>query len=370
MKPILISFLAFILCQQISAQEVNYDEVNRKTDAFIQKKMKDLSIPGIAVAVIKNGKIVKKTVYGTGNIEWNNKVTPHSAFQIASCTKLLTSTLLLKSIYNKKIDLYESLGRYLDSIPEAWKKIKITNLISHSSGIPEFYESNTYLPTKEIVKQIKDKPLLFEPGTKEQYGQSDFMVLSYILEKIYNKPFTKILHDEVIIPLGMTDGGYDMEYKVDGRFLKTDLIKEKVTTYYDDAGKLVSYKFLYPQYTYPGGGYFASISDMTNWATGLDKSTLFPLDFANELAYSSEKLGDKTAEFSKVGWALENDGNIFYGGHSGGPGLGDVLRFPKEKITIITLSNDGELYPQFSRAIASWYIKGLSPKLEIKKFDR
>lgn len=114
------------------------------------------------------------------------------------------------------------------------------------------------------------------------------------------------------------------------------------------------------------GGYFASINDMANWAIGLDKNTLFPLDFANELAYNSEKLGNKTAEFSKVGWALENDGNIFYGGHSGGPGLGDVLRFPKEKITIITLSNDGELYPQFSRAIASWYIKGLSPKLEIK----
>ena len=75
----------------------------------------------------------------------------------------------------------------------------------------------------------------------------------------------------------MTDGGFDMEYKVDGRFLKTDLIKEKVTTYYDDAGKLVSYKFLYPQYIYPGGGYFASINDMANWAIGLDKNTLFPL---------------------------------------------------------------------------------------------
>lgn len=112
---------------------------------------------------------------------------------------------------------------------------------------------------------------------KEQYGQSDFMVLSYIFEKIYNKSFTKILHDEVIIPFGMTDGGFDMEYKVDGRFLKTDLIKEKVTTYYDDAGKLVSYKFLYPQYIYPGGGYFASINDMANWAIGLDKNTLFPL---------------------------------------------------------------------------------------------
>ncbi|CAM3429351.1 serine hydrolase [Elizabethkingia occulta] len=369
MKSILIFFLALALYQQIPAQE-NFDKANNKTDSFVQKKMKDLSIPGMAVAIIKDGKIVKKAVYGTANIEWNNKVTPHTNFQIASCTKLLTSTLLLKTIYNKKIDLEQSLDNYLDSVPEDWKKIKIKNLISHSSGIPEFYDSNSYLPTEEIVKQLKNKPLTFEPGTKEQYGQSDFMVLSYILEKIYGKPFTVALRDEVILPLGMTDGAFDMEFKVDGRYMRTDIIKERATTYYNDKGKLVNYKFLYPQYTYPGGGYYASINDMSNWAIGLDKSTIFSITAANKLIYNSDKIGDKTAEFSKVGWALENNGNIFYGGHSGGPGLGDVLRFPKEKITIITLSNDGELYPQFSRAIASWYIKGLSPRLEIEKFDR
>ena len=150
----------------------------------------------------------------------------------------------------------------------------------------------------------------------------------------------------------------------------TDIIKERATTYYNDKGKLVNYKFLYPQYTYPGGGYYASINDMSNWAIGLDKSTIFSITAANKLIYNSDKIGDKTAEFSKVGWALENNGNIFTVDTVVKLWFRDVLRFPKEKITIITLSNDGELYPQFSRAIASWYIKGLSPRLEIEKFDR
>lgn len=69
-------------------------------------------------------------------------------------------------------------------------------------------------------------------------------------------------------------------------------------------------------------------------------------------------------------WAGEKEGEITYGGHSGGPGLGDIWRFPKEKITVITLSNDGELLPRFSRAIASWYVKGLGPKFDMEKFDR
>lgn len=368
MKNIIL-LVCFIGLNSPLFSQQQYAKENKRVDTFIIKQMKALKIPGLAVAIIKDGKIVKKSVYGMANIEWQNKISQHSNFQIASCTKLLTSTLLLKTIYNKKIDLNESLNKYLDSIPTEWKKIKVKNLISHSSGLPEFYESDTYLATEKIVEQLKNKPLLFEPGSKEQYGQSDFMVLSYIFEKIYKKPFVEILHDEISKPLNM-DGSYDMEYKVDGRFMRTELVKEKITTYYDYEGKLVNYKFLYPQYTYPAGGYFASINDMTNWAIGLDNNTLFPIEFANDLIYTNDKIGNKDAGFSKVGWVLEKEGEILYGGHSGGPGLGDIWRFPKEKLTIITLSNDGELLPRFSRAIASWYIKGLNPKLEIEKFNR
>jgi hypothetical protein len=59
-----------------------------------------------------------------------------------------------------------------------------------------------------------------------------------------------------------------------------------------------------------------------------------------------------------------------YAGHSGGPGLGDVWRFPKEGYTFIVLTNDGELLPNMARAIASFYIKDLPPNLQIEKFER
>lgn len=369
MRKLLFGIL-FMSIFQFSYSQREFKTQNKKVDSLIRLKMQELEIPSLAVAIIRDGKILKKSVYGFANIEWKRNATEHSNFQIASCTKLLTSTLLLKTIYNHKIDLNESVDKYLDSIPNEWKKIKIKNLISHSSGLPEFYESDTYLPTYKIVNLLKTKPLIFETGTKEQYGQSDFMLLSYIFEKIYKKPFVEILRAEVIIPLDMIDGNYDMEFKIKGQFLRTQLIKEKVTTYYEIDNKIFNYKFLYPQYTYPAGGYFASIDDMANWAIGLDKNKLFPLDFANDLIYKSDKILDKDAEFSKVGWAIQKEKNITYAGHSGGPGLGDIWRFPKEKITIIVLSNDGELLPNFSRAIASWYIEDLSPNFTIEKFER
>ena len=316
----------------------------------------------------KNGKVIKVSSYGIGNLEWQNKVTGHTNFQIASCTKLLTSTLLLKAVYNGKLKLNDFVGKYIDSVPAEWQKLQIKHLISHSSGIKDF-AGDTYASTATVVKALKDSTLEYTPGNGQHYAQFDFMLMGYILEKIYNKPFTKLLQDEVIIPLKMNDGGFDMERKV-GTIMRTDLIKKKATTYYDLKGKMQAYKYIYPQYTYTAGGYFASINDMVNWAIGLDNETLFTKDFAQEYIYGRDSIGNKISDFTKIGWALEKENGILYAGHSGGPGLADILRFSKENYTFIVLSNDGELKPNFARAIASFYIKNLSVKLEIEKFDR
>jgi CubicO group peptidase (beta-lactamase class C family) len=195
------------------------------------------------------------------------------------------------------------------------------------------------------------------------------MIAGYILEKIYQKPFTQILKDEVTAPLQMNDGAFDMEQR-QGSFLRTDLVKEKATTYYDLDGKMKAYKFLYPAYTYTAGGYFASIDDMCKWAIALDKEILFPKQFAATYLYGRDSIGDHLSDFSRIGWAMDNDKDIIYAGHSGGPGLGDVWCFPAQGYTFITLSNDGELLPDISRAIASFYIPALSKKMEIRKFDR
>jgi CubicO group peptidase (beta-lactamase class C family) len=330
--------------------------------------MKLLGIPGMAVAVIKNGKVIKVTSYGKANLEWNNAVTNHTSFQIASCTKLLTSTLLLKAIYNKKIDLNDFVEKYIDTVPAAWKSLQIKHLISHSSGLKNF-DGDMYISTAAVVKALKDSTLEYEPGKGQHYAQLDFMLLGYILEKIYGKPFTQLLQDEVTKPLNMSDGGFDNEVKL-GTFMRTDLIKQKATTYYDVNGKMEAYKFIYPQYTYTAGGYFASINDMANWAIGLDKETLFPKKWADNFIYQLDSIGNKISEFTRIGWATETENGRVYAGHSGGPGLGDVIRFPKEGYTFIALTNDGEVLPNFARAIASFYIKGLTPKLEITKFER
>lgn len=109
---------------------------------------------------------------------------------------------------------------------------------------------------------------------------------------------------------------------------------------------------------------------MVNWAAGLDKKVLFPQSFSRQFIYGLDSIGTKASDFTRVGWVPHKENGIVYAGHSGGPGLGDVLRFPDTGYTFIVLSNDGELLPNFARAIASFYVVGLPPKTEIKKFER
>ncbi|WP_324671283.1 serine hydrolase domain-containing protein [Hymenobacter sp. GOD-10R] len=363
-----LALVVLLLLSFLPSPAQSSSAISQAVDAFVADKLKTLGIPGLAVAVVQKGEIRKVATYGLANVEWKAPVTDHTNFQIASCTKLLTSTLVLKTVYAGKLRLNDPISNYLDSIPPQWQPIRVKHLLTHASGIRDFH-GNLYLSTAAVVRALRDSTLAYPPGSKQQYAQADFMLLGYILEKIYGKPFPELLQEEVTRPLQMLDGAFDMEQRV-GPFLRTNLVSQKATTYYDWQGQLRAYKYLYPAYTYTAGGYFASLHDMVQWAIGLDKEVLFPEAFAAPLLYGCDSLPQGHAEFTRAGWALGTEKDIVSAGHSGGPGLGDVWRFPQEGYTVIVLSNDGELLPGLARAIAAFYIKGLSPGAPIKKYER
>lgn len=367
MNKKIVLIIALFFCTMANVLS-NEKVINTAVDSFINEKMKMLKITGIAIAVVKNGEVINQSVYGMANLEWNAQVSSHTNFQIASCTKLMTSTLLLKAISAGKIHLEDPVALYVDTIPESWKSMRIKHLISHSSGLREF-KGDPYTPVDAVVRSLKDSTLEYIPGTDQHYAQADFMLLSYILGKIYHKSFPDLINDEISIPLKMNDGGYDMEAKT-GSLMRTRLMKERATTYYDLKGNLQGYKFIYPQFYYAAGAYYASISDLTNWAIGLDNDQLFSKQLVDGMIYGRDDIGVKKSTYTCAGWILENENGITYAGHSGGPGLAEILRFPKEGYTFIVLSNDGELLPGLARAIASFYIKALPQKFVVEKFDR
>ena len=100
--------------------------------------------------------------------------------------------------------------------PAAWDRITIFNLLTHSSGIPNFtafpeYASLELFPTPvdRIVARFRDKPLEFQPGERMNYTNSGYILLGYLIEKITGDSYAKFVQDNLFAPLGMKDSGYD-----------------------------------------------------------------------------------------------------------------------------------------------------------------
>ncbi|MBS7565810.1 beta-lactamase family protein [Mucilaginibacter sp. Bleaf8] len=366
MYKLILILLLMLACGSVPAQNIN--KQNTVAENFIRATVDSLHIPGLAVAIVKNGKILKLSAYGKANLDWQQPVSAHTNFQIASTSKLLATTLAMKSIYNNKLHLDDEVSRYIDSVPAAWQGLKVRHLFNHTSGIKVF-KQNRYAPLSQVIKALKDSALAFPYGTRQTYASGDYTVLLYIYEKIYNKPYPQIVKDEITGPMHMADGAFDRERLVSD-WMETDVVPQKATTYYVKDGQLTPYKFFYPQYTYTAGGYFASITDMANWAVAMDKQVLFPAAVEMQYAYAQDTVNGKLSDFSRIGWGVGKPKGILIGGHSGGPALGDVVRIPQAGVTVIVLSNDGELLPYFANAIATFYVDGLPFKRRVPKFKR
>lgn len=367
---LLLSFsLPYISLQsnQPSSKEINQ---------FVEKEMNALQIPGMAVAVIKDGKLLHQGTYGIANVEWNQKVTPKTAFQIASVTKLFTSTLVMKYIQDGKIDLDESVLKYLPDAPEAWKEVRIKHLLSHQSGIPWPASIGGYIGTgpansdkpvskEQVYKDMRDSLMVFNPGEKESYINGDAFVLQFVLEKIGGKSIDEIFREELFGPLQMEGSGFDGEIRnFPTQVMKP--IKNKSQLFTKGNSEPLVFKTYYNPSSYSSGGLYTTLEDAVKWAVSLDKADFIDREIVEQLSSKMPLNGSFTA----LGWNRQVFNNHEAFGHTGGPGLGDILHFPEQKFTIIVFSNYADMYPFMAASIASMFFPDIVLPSGSKTLDR
>ena len=134
-----ISFaLLLILCAFVPARG---DQV----DDYVQMRMRGLHIPGLSLAVVRNGRIVKSIGYGVANLELNSPATPQTVYEIGSITKQFTATAIMMLAEEQKLRLDESITKYFPEAPVSWQPITIRHLLSHTSGIQNHVALPGYL---------------------------------------------------------------------------------------------------------------------------------------------------------------------------------------------------------------------------------
>jgi CubicO group peptidase (beta-lactamase class C family) len=345
-------------------------------DHYIKNEIRELGIPGMAVAVIKDGKVLHCNTYGTANIEHDLPVTPNTSFQIASVVKLFTSTLVMKWIQEHKLSLDDYLSKYIPDIPKGWQPIQIRHLLAHEGGIKWPKTLGGYIgtstaanfnvePLEKLVENLKDSTLVFQPGSQQVYQNGDYFVLQYILEKIGGKPIQQIFDSEIFQPLDMTSSGYDVEVR-SFPFQTMLPIPHKSQNFTKGKNGPIIFKGFYSPASYCAGGMFLSIADGIKWATALDKGILISSSMQEKITIRTNTNGG----FTQLGWTIQENAGHQMIGHSGGPGLGDIIRFPKEKLTIIVLSNYVDMNPYMAEAIAKLYFPEIKLNPIPKSFER
>lgn len=209
MKKLLILLSLTIFTITCFAQKFDKD----KLDLYFQTLENNNKFMG-SVAISEKGKIIYTKSIGFSDVETKIKPNEATKYRIGSISKTFTSTLILKAVEENKLSLEAKLNTYFPTLKNA-DQISISNLLNHRSGIHSFTDNENYLSwntqkksEKELLEIIEKGGSDFEPNSKADYSNSNYVLLSFILEKIYKKSYSEILTEKIIKPVGLKNTYY------------------------------------------------------------------------------------------------------------------------------------------------------------------
>src|SRR5258708_143973 len=172
-----------------------------------------------SVLVAKGGKVILEKSYGMASIELGVPNGPDTKFRLGSITKQFTSAAILQLEEQGKLAVTDLACKYIAECPESWKAITIHQLLSHTSGIPSYTDTPSFMKPQfmrvpmtplEILMLSKGKPLDFAPGSQWKYDNSGYIFLGVIIEKVSGEKYADYLQKHIFGPLEMRDTGYDV----------------------------------------------------------------------------------------------------------------------------------------------------------------
>lgn len=206
MEKTILTTMLLLTSIQIGLAQAGFDKA--KLDNYFKVLEQNNKFMG-SVAVSKDGKIIYTKSIGFADLENNIKATENSRYRIGSITKSFTAVLVLKAVEQKKLDLNQTIDKWFPTIQNA-KQITIKHLLSHRSGIHNFTNNKDYLTwntrpktEKELVEIIAKGGSDFVPDSKAEYSNSNYVLLTYILEKTFNKPYSELLQEYIVKPIGL-----------------------------------------------------------------------------------------------------------------------------------------------------------------------
>ena len=301
------------------------------------------------VLVAKGAHVVFSKGYGSADLEWNVPNAPNAKFRLGSVTKQFTAASILLLEERGKLSVQDPVKKYVLNAPAAWDKITIFNLLTHTSGIPNFTDFPEYrrlepfaTSAEQLVALFRDKPLDFQPGERWSYSNSGYVLLTDIIEKITGQQYASFVHDNIFAPLGMTESGYDSN---------SEVIAHRASGYVFENNRYANAGYINMTVPQGAGALYSTTEDLLKWELGLfGGKVLTPASlkkmttpFKNDYAFGLEVASYGMHRVIQHGGGIEGFNTI-------------VSYSPDDQVTVIVLANvngaaPGQIAPKL-RALA------------------
>lgn len=335
-----------------------------KVDLYVQAEMQRQRIPGLALGVYRDGRIVKAQGYGLASVELDVPVKPETVFQSGSVGKQFTATAIMMLVEEGKVNLDDSITRYLPGLPASLSPIKVKNLLSHTSGLAEYETPERTKPgalfdlrrdhtEDELVKMISTLPVENAPGARWAYRNTNYVLLGVLIHKVTGEFYGDFLQQRIFKPLGMTATRIISE---------ADIIPNRAAGYQLVKGELKNQDWVSPSYnTTADGALYFNVLDLARWDAALYSERLVKKSSLDRM-WTVFPLNDGKPNPGHYGfaWAIDriNGHRVIEHGGAWQGFTTFIARYVDDGLTVVVLTNldsDHARPGEIAHAVAGLY---------------
>jgi D-alanyl-D-alanine carboxypeptidase len=334
---VLIVVVTLLSLTFANAQELS-SELRGKIDKLANDALAKSGVPSASVAVVKDGKIVYLNAYGSARLEPKTPATPGMRYSIGSISKQFTAVAMLLLQEQGKLSLDDKVAKFIPDLTRA-NEVTIRQLLSHTSGYQDYWPQDYVMPmmlqpvtAAKILDMWARKPLDFDPGTKWQYSNTNYVIAGVIIEKVSGKPLLQFLQEKVFAPLGLSSVANIDERKL-GDTDPTGYMRYAL-------GPLRVAPKEGPGWLFAAGELAMTAEDLAKWNISImDQKLLRPASY-RELEREAQ-LNNGLGTRYGLGVSLATEAGhraVSHGGEVSGF-VSESIVFPDERVSVVALTN-------------------------------
>ncbi len=368
-RSIILAFTILALTFAVSAPRIcraQSQSAADEVDSYVATQLHSQRIPGLALVVIRDGRVVKSQAYGLGNIELQVPVTPDTDFQLGSIGKQFTATAILMLAEDGKLSLDDKITRYFPSAARKWKGISVRQLLNHTSGLADYTDDKYIAPggltplheelsDGEILRRFTTLPFDFRPGEKWSYSNTGYAILGFLIARVSGQSYGDFLRARIFKPLGMSATRVISE---------SDIVPNRAAGYILEKNEIKNQRWVSPHWnTLADGALYSTAADMTKWDAAITARALLKGESYAQMWTPAPLNDGKNYPYGFAWDLLEVNGHRLQ--EHGGAWQGftaHYARYPDDHLSVIVLTNleSGPSNPEkIAHEVAALYVSAL-----------